>query len=233
MTLTDREFATVLAALRYWQEHEAPNAHAPEFPDGHGYGSFFAEHEPLTEAEIDDLCERIDVIDAAKRAEIRLALIIRSLRDDCGVEAWAHYPGGIAVTVDKGRYVFGTANGPWQGDYLESTAPEGTVVNHVLTLALDPTTEDPTVIAAAIASALTVGLPTGEGVSDSDGADSPLTPVRVDDAVVVAKARAILAASNQPVTDSDAAAERDLAAFDALVALLTEPGAPVTEDTRR
>jgi hypothetical protein len=55
-TLTDRELATVLAALRYWQQNLAN--HESESP-------LVAEHfddvnTPLTVAEIDDLCERLN-----------------------------------------------------------------------------------------------------------------------------------------------------------------------------
>jgi hypothetical protein len=50
--LADRELATVLAALRYWQQDLAEN-------DG-PICEHFDEHTPLTVEEIDDLCERLN-----------------------------------------------------------------------------------------------------------------------------------------------------------------------------
>jgi hypothetical protein len=52
VTLTDRELATVLAALRYWQDELDANEDVP-IPE------HFAEHAPLTAEEIDGLCERL------------------------------------------------------------------------------------------------------------------------------------------------------------------------------
>jgi hypothetical protein len=53
--LTDRELATVLAALRFWQDEMGPHPHAsgcyPEHFDG---------IEPLDAQEIDDLCDRLN-----------------------------------------------------------------------------------------------------------------------------------------------------------------------------
>ena len=52
--LTSRELATVLAALRYWQQDlTAPD----EISDSAGH---FAEHSPLDDSEIDELCERLN-----------------------------------------------------------------------------------------------------------------------------------------------------------------------------
>ena len=53
--LSDRELATVLAALRYWQQDLAD--HEDEGPICQEY---FAEVTPLRVAEIDDLCERLN-----------------------------------------------------------------------------------------------------------------------------------------------------------------------------
>jgi hypothetical protein len=52
--LTDRELATVLAALRYWQQDLAENDDGP-------ISDHFIDHTPLTVEEIDDLCERLNV----------------------------------------------------------------------------------------------------------------------------------------------------------------------------
>lgn len=51
--MTPRELATVLAALRYWQEE------AQYVPLGI-YNVASEAGEPLTDTEIDDLCERLN-----------------------------------------------------------------------------------------------------------------------------------------------------------------------------
>lgn len=64
MKLTDRELATVLAALRNFQEDIG---HYTD-PDGwnvrNAFPEHFAEHEPLDHPEIDDLCERLNTEDS-------------------------------------------------------------------------------------------------------------------------------------------------------------------------
>lgn len=56
LRLTHRELATVLAALRYWQQDLAENEDdGPISPD-----HFDEEITPLTVAEIDALCERLN-----------------------------------------------------------------------------------------------------------------------------------------------------------------------------
>lgn len=50
---SDRELATILAALRYWQQDLAANSDGP-------ISEHFAETTPLTVAEIDNLCERLN-----------------------------------------------------------------------------------------------------------------------------------------------------------------------------
>ena len=52
--LTSRELASVLAALRYWQRGLEQ---ADEIIDG---GEQFSDQLPLSAAEIDDLCERLN-----------------------------------------------------------------------------------------------------------------------------------------------------------------------------
>jgi hypothetical protein len=54
--LSDRELATVLAALRLWQRTFAANASGC-LPQDH----FNDRITPLTEHEIDDLCERLNL----------------------------------------------------------------------------------------------------------------------------------------------------------------------------
>ena len=51
--LTDRELATVLASLRYWQQDLAENDDSP-------ISEHFIAESPLTVEEIDDLCERLN-----------------------------------------------------------------------------------------------------------------------------------------------------------------------------
>lgn len=53
--LTDSELATVLAALRYWQDEMSPHACATAYPEHFAGGV-----EPLTSREIDDLCARLN-----------------------------------------------------------------------------------------------------------------------------------------------------------------------------
>lgn len=54
-----RELATVLAALRHWQQQLARGSLA--FADGFPH---FVDEEPLSVAEIDTLCDRLNDIDA-------------------------------------------------------------------------------------------------------------------------------------------------------------------------
>ena len=53
--LTERELATVLAALRYWQREGFMSC-----GHEHAIASNGGEIEPLTGAEVDDLCERLN-----------------------------------------------------------------------------------------------------------------------------------------------------------------------------
>jgi len=54
--LSDQELATVLAALRYWQQDLANHENEGPIDDEH----FSDEVSPLTVAEIDELCERLN-----------------------------------------------------------------------------------------------------------------------------------------------------------------------------
>jgi hypothetical protein len=60
--LSDRELATVLAALRYWQEDLAKNGDEGPIAVEH----FDEANTPLTVEEIDDLCERLNCGPAAE-----------------------------------------------------------------------------------------------------------------------------------------------------------------------
>jgi hypothetical protein len=59
--LTDRELATVLAALRHWQQHLL------NYPRAAAAMEHFTEERPLTATQIDRLCERLN--DATAEAE--------------------------------------------------------------------------------------------------------------------------------------------------------------------
>lgn len=53
----DRELATILAALRFWQRHgESRQANEPEYDIATNAGTL----SPLADAEIDALCERLN-----------------------------------------------------------------------------------------------------------------------------------------------------------------------------
>ena len=57
LSITSRELATILAALRYWQANDLSAAtEAPE----HDVASNSGEFEPLGNDEIDTLCEQLN-----------------------------------------------------------------------------------------------------------------------------------------------------------------------------
>jgi hypothetical protein len=57
LSVTPREFATILAALRYWQANDRNTAaQAPEYDIASDSGQF----EPLGNDEIDTLCEQLN-----------------------------------------------------------------------------------------------------------------------------------------------------------------------------
>lgn len=57
MKLTDKELATVLAALRYWQDDLEENNGHPAILE------YFEEVDPLSVDEIDELCEKLNTED--------------------------------------------------------------------------------------------------------------------------------------------------------------------------
>lgn len=60
MKLTRQEIATILAALRNWQEITTPEAgNVP----GELYPDIFEDIDPLNTDEIDELCERINTVE--------------------------------------------------------------------------------------------------------------------------------------------------------------------------
>lgn len=62
--LTPKELATVLAALRFWQELERGEPCEKFLPENARKGTHFEEHDPLTVEEIDSLCERLNSLEA-------------------------------------------------------------------------------------------------------------------------------------------------------------------------
>ena len=57
LSVTPREFATILAALRFWQTNDRNTAaQAPEYDIASDSGQF----EPLSNDEIDTLCEQLN-----------------------------------------------------------------------------------------------------------------------------------------------------------------------------
>jgi hypothetical protein len=57
LSVTPREFATILAALRYWQANDRNKAiKAPEYDIASDSGEF----EPLDNDDIDTLCEQLN-----------------------------------------------------------------------------------------------------------------------------------------------------------------------------
>jgi hypothetical protein len=59
--MSDRELATVLYSLRCFQEMREADANSKEDETGIiDACGFFAEHEPLTDEEIDALCEKLN-----------------------------------------------------------------------------------------------------------------------------------------------------------------------------
>ena len=54
IALSDRELATMLAALRYWQ------ADVLEIEGAHKGEAHFEDYEPLSSEDVDELCERLN-----------------------------------------------------------------------------------------------------------------------------------------------------------------------------
>jgi hypothetical protein len=59
MQLTERELATVLSALRYWQQ-DLDQQDPDLYEDAGPISPNFRKHEPLSSGEIDRLCERLE-----------------------------------------------------------------------------------------------------------------------------------------------------------------------------
>jgi hypothetical protein len=96
--LSDRELATLLAALRYWQQNLALAALHPK--DG-PISSHFDEHPPLTVEEIDALCERLN----SGGIDSRFEALCRKVAESA--ESWADSSDlrePVAVLKELGRH---------------------------------------------------------------------------------------------------------------------------------
>ena len=56
--MSNRQLATILAALRMWQTDVTDNEDFPAIPVD--FGEFFADDAPLNSDEIDELCEQLN-----------------------------------------------------------------------------------------------------------------------------------------------------------------------------
>lgn len=59
--MTKKELATVLAALRHWQQMEEQSPALTFHPGDDRSGTHFEHHDPLTVQEIDVLCDRLNL----------------------------------------------------------------------------------------------------------------------------------------------------------------------------
>jgi hypothetical protein len=83
MNLTDRELATVRAALRFWRDEMGPHPH------GGSYADHFEGHAPLTAGEIDALCERLN--ERGNPADDERE--IEAAREESFKTSWPYVPG--------------------------------------------------------------------------------------------------------------------------------------------
>lgn len=94
MKISNRELATVLAALRLWQ------AGLPlDFEGDAGRTGHFEEHAPLTPDEIDKLCERINCEVSSTEESEELYLCEVNYRTKSGCHTWHGYVN--ANSIDK------------------------------------------------------------------------------------------------------------------------------------
>jgi len=86
--LDERQLATVLAALRYWQQ----DLLADRDHDGEGpISDFFAEHEPLSADEIDTLCEYLNSGDDEVERPVGYVLWDHDARQLVGTAVYQDY----------------------------------------------------------------------------------------------------------------------------------------------
>jgi len=74
--LDKREFATVLAALRFWQSKLGPDRYPAQARARQDFEAYFEDGKkfaPLSAEEIDSLCERINVGEGEKDVQFREA----------------------------------------------------------------------------------------------------------------------------------------------------------------
>jgi len=151
---TERETATILAALRWFQASSPISmpvaflTEAAKVAEGDDAGRaqwpldiFFTEGMP-TIGEIDTLCEAI-FEDAAKAIDTGKVMqdAVLLLRD-AGIMAAYEHPGYIAIPVEPGTAVhFGTANGDYGADYASATGDDRSPSRIVWSLPRDVTAE--------------------------------------------------------------------------------------------
>ena len=74
LNVTGREFATILAGLRYWQANNRQNAkRAPEYDIASDAGKV----QPLGNLEIDELCERLNFADTPTKTKERQEQLVK------------------------------------------------------------------------------------------------------------------------------------------------------------
>ena len=91
LTVTKPEFDTILAALRFWQERRNDGLDCEDLHDIATDGDL---HEPLNEAEIDELCERLNISFLTAEAKPTVEVTVEG-----GVVQDVVVPPGVKVVV--------------------------------------------------------------------------------------------------------------------------------------
>lgn len=68
--LDDTERATMLAALRFWQDNIGPDEHESLAGFGH-----FVDEDPLSFPEVDELCEKLNTPDPSVETQHKISLL--------------------------------------------------------------------------------------------------------------------------------------------------------------
>ena len=92
--LDSSELATVLAALRHWQawQQTFEDRNVPFYPSHEGFGGHFMDHAPLSQVQIDELCERINC-----SPELEPPIVYITVKR--GIADIGHIPKGIEVEI--------------------------------------------------------------------------------------------------------------------------------------
>ncbi len=126
MRLTDRELATVLAALRHWQEHIRDHR-----IENSGYDFFYADdgidRSPLVPTEIDDLVERLNTTENDERLHATTTLyLVRLYRKNTEEHLCAFYataPGEALTMAERQGHDYDEA------EVLDATGAQLAVFN--------------------------------------------------------------------------------------------------------